>query len=372
MARGFRVGTIFGIRITIDYTWFVVFVFFAWSLAFGYFPARHPGFDRAAYVVMGVISSFLLFACVLAHELSHSYVSNRLGVRVDEITLFIFGGVAHLSGEPQDPMAELKIALAGPFASVVLAGAFWLAARLVGNAVNPLVAAILSYLAMINIVLVVFNMIPGFPLDGGRVLRAVWWRMSGNLAAATRAASAAGKGFALLLIIFGAVQILTGNIAGLWSIFIGVFLQQAAGSGYEQLLIKQALEGVKVKDLMSTDVVTIDENVSVAEAVDGYFLTHHYASFPVVSMGRPKGLLMLAPIRELPRDRWPSTRVADVMMSIDPEKMLAPDSPALDALLRMFNEGAGRLLVVEAGLLVGVISRRDIMKMMEFKAGLKG
>lgn len=372
MARGLRVGTIFGIRITIDYTWFIVFVFFAWSLAFGYFPARHPGFDKAAYVIMGLVSSLLLFVCVLVHELSHSYVSNRLGVKVDEITLFLFGGVAHLSGEPQDPVVELKIALAGPFASAALAGGFWLAARLVGGMINPMVAVTLSYLAMINIVLVVFNMIPGFPLDGGRVLRALWWLKSGNLVRATRVASAAGKGFAFLLIILGTVQMLTGNLAGLWSIFIGVFLQQAAGSSYEQLLIKQTLEGVKVRDLMSTDVVTIEEGVSVAEAVDEYFLKHHYASFPVVSMGRPVGLLMLAPIRELPRDQWPTARAADVMMRFDPEKMLAPDAPALDALLRMFNEGSGRLIVLDAGRLVGVISRRDILKMMEFKVGLKG
>lgn len=372
MSRGLKVGRIFGIKITLDYTWFIVFVFFAWSLAFGYFPAKYPGLDRAAYLIMGVVSSFLLFACVLAHEISHSYVSNALGVRVSEITLFIFGGVAHLSEEPQDPIVELKIALAGPAASVVLAVIFRLAAGLTEGVVNPLVTAILSYLSMINVVLVVFNMIPGFPLDGGRVLRALWWFKSGNLARATAIATGVGRGFAYLLMLFGGVQMLMGNITGLWSIFIGVFLQQAAGTSYEQLRLKQTLEGVKVRDLMSRDIVTIDEDVSVAEAVDAYFLKHHYTSFPVVSLGRPKGLLMFASIRGLPRDEWPTKRVGEVMIRLEPEDMLGPESSALDALVRMFNEGAGRLIVVEDGRLVGVISRRDILKLMEFKTGLKG
>ncbi|OGQ59602.1 MAG: hypothetical protein A3J24_06615 [Deltaproteobacteria bacterium RIFCSPLOWO2_02_FULL_53_8] len=372
MSRGLRVGSIFGIKITIDYTWFIVLVFFAWSLAFGYFPAKYPDFDKAAYMFMGLVSAVLLFACVLIHEISHSYVSNALGVRVSEITLFIFGGVAHLSEEPQDPVTELKIALAGPLASVVLAAVFWFAAGIANGVVNPLITAILSYLSMINVVLVVFNMIPGFPLDGGRVLRALWWLKSGNLARATAIASGVGRGFAYLLILLGALQVLRGNISGLWSIFIGVFLKQAAGSSYEQLIIKQALEGVKVRDLMSKDIVTIDEGVSVADAVDGYFLKHHYTSFPVVSFGRPTGLLFFASIRGLQKEEWPIKRVAEVMTRLEPADMLGPESAAIDALVRMFNKGAGRLIVVESGRLVGVVSRRDIMKLMEFKAGLRG
>lgn len=370
--RGIRIGRILGIRISVDYTWFIVFVLFAWSLAFGYFPFRHPGFGKGTYVLMGAVSSLLLFVCVLIHEIAHSYTSNGLGIKVDEITLFIFGGIARISKEPEDAMTELKIAIAGPLASAALAVVFRIAAYLVGSTAYPIAAAVLAYLSMINIVLVVFNMIPGFPLDGGRVFRALWWYKTGNLVEATKIASKTGKGFALLLIFFGVVQMLSGNFTGLWSIFIGIFLQQAAGSSYEQLVMQQTLEGVRVGDLMSRDVATIDEGVTVVEAVDAYFLKHHYASFPVVSLGRPVGLLLLTPIRELDRDKWPVTRVSEVMERLKPEELLVPDAPALDALVKMMNEGAGRLVVAEAGVLVGIISRRDILKVMQFKAGLKG
>lgn len=371
MSRGLKVGRIFGIRITVDYTWFIVFVFFSWSLAFGYFPVKYPEFDKIAHLVMGVASAFLLFVCVLAHEISHSYVSNALGVRVSEITLFIFGGIAHLSEEPKEPAVELKIAIAGPLASLALAALFWFAAYVTGAMGFPMITAVFTYLSMINVVLVVFNMIPGFPLDGGRVLRAIWWLKSKNLARATRIASMTGRGFAYLLIALGAVQMLMGNISGLWSIFMGVFLQQAAGRSYEQLIVKQALEGVKVGDVMSKDIVTIDMDTSVAEAVDDYFLKRHYASFPVVSLGQPKGILMFSSIRALPKEQWPTKRVSEVMTRLDPQDMLTPDSSALDALVRMLNDGEGRLIVTEAGRIAGIISRRDILKLMEFKAVVK-
>ncbi|MBI5562395.1 MAG: site-2 protease family protein [Deltaproteobacteria bacterium] len=371
MSRGIRVGRIFGITISVDYTWFIVFALFAWSLASGYFPYRHPGFGKGEYVVMGVVSSFLLFACVLIHEISHSYVSNRLGVKVDEIMLFIFGGVARLTREPDDPVVELKIALAGPLASAVLAVMFRVAASVAGSGASPFLGAILSYLAMINVVLLVFNMIPGFPLDGGRVLRALWWMKTGGLTAATRVASRVGKAFAVVLIVLGVIQVLTGNFTGFWSIFIGVFLRQAAGSSYEELVVKQMLDGVKVGDLMSREVVTMDESVTVAEAVEEYFFKHHYASYPVVSLGRPVGLLTLAQVRGLPREEWAATRVGGAMRKLAPEDLLSPDSPALDALVKMTNDGAGRLIVAEAGSIAGIISRRDIMKVMEFRSGLK-
>ncbi len=372
MARGIKLFKILGIRISIDYTWFIIFVVFAWSLAFGYFPFKLPGLGRWTYLLMGFISSLLLFICVLIHELSHSYTANRLGLDIKEITLFIFGGVAQLTKEPEDARVELKIAIAGPAASLVLAILFWAASRLVDKALYPGVYSILSYLSLINLVLLVFNMIPGFPLDGGRVFRAVWWARTGDLNRATRVASNIGKGFAIFLIIFGFFQIITGNfVGGLWSVLIGVFVQQAAESGYRQLLIKNALEGVKVKDLMSRGVISVKEDITLTEAVENYFFKYHFVSFPVTSGSRVVGLLALHNVRDVDRDKWGGTYVRDVMFKIGEDDVLSPEAGAMEALTKMMSDRFGRFPVLDKGELVGIISRRDIMKMLELKEGLR-
>lgn len=372
MGKGIRVLKVLGIQVSIDYTWFIVFVLFAWSLAYGYFPFRNPGLGTGTYLFMGTLSAVLLFVCVLIHELSHSYTANRLGLDIKEITLFIFGGVAQLTKEPEDAKTELKIAIAGPAASLVLAAAFWVAARAVDGLVSPLVDSILGYLALINLVLLVFNMIPGFPLDGGRVFRAIWWLRTGDLNRATQVASTIGKGFALFLIVTGFMQIFVGNFTGgLWSVLIGVFVQQAAESGYQQVLIRSALEGLKVKDIMSRPVVTVEEGATVTDAVENYFFKYHFASFPVRSNGHVAGLLTLNNVRALEREKWPMTRVAEVMQRLAPEEVLSPETSALDALSRMLGNNAGRFPVVDGGELVGIISRRDIVKMLEFKSELK-
>ncbi|MBI5493004.1 MAG: site-2 protease family protein [Deltaproteobacteria bacterium] len=371
MARGIRLFKVLGIQISIDYTWFIVFVLFAWSLAFGYFPFRSPGLDRGVYILMGVVSAILLFACVLIHEISHSYTANRIGLDIKEITLFIFGGVAQLTKEPEDAMSELKIAIAGPLASGVLAVIFWAASQLVNGEIYPIPHAILSYLALINLVLIIFNMIPGFPLDGGRVLRAIWWARTGDIGAATRIASRIGKGFAIFLIIMGFLQIFMGNFTGgLWSVLIGVFVQQAAESGYQQVVLKKALEGLKVKDLMSRGVVTIGGESTVNEAVENFFFKYHFISFPVTSDNHVSGLLTLNDVRAVEKERWGKVRVSDVMEKLGPDDILKPEDTAMDALNKMVGFNHGRFPVVENGRLVGIISRRDIMKTLEFKSGL--
>ncbi|MEK7680076.1 MAG: site-2 protease family protein, partial [Deltaproteobacteria bacterium] len=274
MTRGIRLFRISGIRITLDYTWFIVFVVFAWSLSYGYFPFNEPGLGRTAYILMGVSSSLLLFACVLVHELAHSITSNRLGLSVKNITLFIFGGVAELTKEPDDPKTELKIAVAGPIASAALALFFYFLSKGLSGTLPATFLAVFKYLAFVNIVIAAFNLIPGFPLDGGRILRAIWWARTKDIKSATRAASMIGRGFALFLILTGFAQIFMGNIiGGLWSVMIGVFLQQAAQSGYKELMIKTTLEGLMVRDVMSTKVISMEEDITVAEAVERYFLT---------------------------------------------------------------------------------------------------
>lgn len=251
MTRGIKLFKILGIQISLDYTWFIVFSLVSWSLAQGYFPITVPGLGLLTYIFIGSISAFLLFVCVLIHEVSHSYTSNKLGLDIKEITLFVFGGVAQLTKEPDDPITELKIAVAGPSASIVLAAIFWFLTKLgEAFAMYPVLIAVFEYLAMINIILVVFNMIPGFPLDGGRVLRAIWWKKTGDIKRATHIASWIGKGFAIILIFFGFIQIFSGKfINGLWMIFIGMFLKQAADNSYRQLLIKRNIERITHSEL---------------------------------------------------------------------------------------------------------------------------
>lgn len=376
MARGIKIFKVLGIQISLDYTWFIVFVLFAWSLSYGYFPFRLPGLGGGTYLMMGVLSALLLFACVLIHEISHSYTANRLGMDIHEITLFIFGGVAQLTKEPEDAKTELKIAIAGPAASLVLALLFYGAAAVVDKTAHPLIDSVLAYLALINVVLLAFNMIPGFPLDGGRIFRAIWWWRTGDLNRATKVASNIGKGFALFLIVTGFMQIFVGNfVGGLWFVFIGVFVQQAAESGYQQVVIKRALAGLKVKDIMTKPVITVDESSSVSDAVENYFFKYHHASFPVRSDGHVSGLLTLNNVRALEKDKWNETRVADVMHRLGPEDTMSPEDSAIDALAKMMANGnngnLGRFPVIQEGNLVGIISRRDIMKMLEFRAGLE-
>jgi Zn-dependent protease/predicted transcriptional regulator len=367
---GIRLFKVLGIRISIDYTWFIVFFLFAWSLAYGYFPQRAPGLAPPSYILMGAVSSFLLFVCVLIHELAHSYTANRLGLDIREITLFIFGGVAHLTKEPEDAKTELKIAVAGPLASLFLAGFFYLLKE-AAPAIRG-VSDVLGFLAFINLVLLVFNMIPGFPLDGGRVLRALWWGRTGDIKKATRLASQIGKAFAVFLIVFGFLQIVSGAfIQGLWAILIGAFLQHAAESSYRQLLMKLSLEGVTVGDIMTKTVVTVEDSITLEKAVRDYFFNYHFMSFPAVCEGAVVGLITLNHVRTTPREKWPATLVRDVMERITPDMTLAPATSALHALSKMAVEGRGRYTVFEKGKLVGILSRRDVMKIMEFKAELE-
>src|SRR3990172_9596019 len=337
MGRGIKLFRILGIQISLDYTWFIVFGLVAWSLAQGYFPVTIPGLGVFTYIIVGVVSAFLLFACVLIHELSHSYTSNRLGLNVKEITLFIFGGVAQLTKEPDDPVTELKIAVAGPAASIALAFIFWVLKHpLDALSLYPVLSAMFGYLAMINMVLVVFNMIPGFPLDGGRILRAVWWKKTADIQKATQVASRVGKGFAVLLILFGFLQIFLGNfIGGLWMVFIGMFLQQAAESSYKQLLVKKTLEKIKVADAMTMDVVTIREEMRLSDVMDEYFFKYHFVGFPVLSGGRTVGILTLNQVRAVERDRWAETTVKGAMVELGPGEVLNPSEGALEAFARL-------------------------------------
>ncbi|VAW35581.1 hypothetical protein MNBD_DELTA02-573 [hydrothermal vent metagenome] len=390
MTRGIKLFRIIGIRINLDFSWFVAFALFAWSLGFGYYPQSVPKLSQSAYMVMGGISSLLIFICVLIHELAHSAVGNRLGLNIKEITLFIFGGVAHLNEEPKQAMTEFKVAIAGPIASGILALIFYgmqmLATGMaapdptmagiatVGEAssVYPAVISMLGLLARINLLLLVFNIIPGFPLDGGRILRALWWAKSGDIKTATKVASSIGKSFALFLIFMGILDLLSGNtIQGIWMLIIGLFLQQAADASYKELENKVTLEGVPVSKIMSTNVISLTEDQILSETIEKIFFTHHFISFPVVKNDVAVGLLTLNDVRAIPKEDWQKTTVGEAMKRLTANMMFYPKDDAETALKRMLADGVGRYPVVDDhGRLVGIVSRRDIMKTMELKKTL--
>jgi Zn-dependent protease/predicted transcriptional regulator len=372
MMKGVKLFRVLGIQISLNYTWFIVFGLIVWSLASGYFPYHYPGLSRSAHWMMGFLGAVFLFLSVLAHEVTHSYIAKKEGMDVSEITLFIFGGVSQLTKEPEDPQKELKVAIGGPASSLVLALVFWILSK----ATSPfpdllLYTGLLNYLAFINLALAVFNLIPGFPLDGGRVLRAIYWRKTNNLRKATQIASEAGKWVGVGIILLGLFWILAGNlIGGFWFVIIGIFLRSAAEGGYQQAVMKGALEGVKLKELMSRGVISVQPSLPIDRLVEDFYLTYKHNTYPVIDSDRIIGIITLKQVKEVPRSQWVEKTVRDVMMPLREDITLDPDGEAVDALQKMIRSGEGRLPVVKEGKAVGMISRRDILNLLEIKTDL--
>ena len=374
MGGGIRLGRLLGIPIFIHSSWFIALWVLSWSLAVAYYPEEFPGLGPSTYWGMGIISALLLFGSVLVHELGHALTARRYGVRTRNITLFMFGGVAQIAAEPPTADAELAIAAAGPATSYVLAGLFWLLDRLItGTALG----AIVGYLAFINLLLATFNLIPGFPLDGGRVLRAVLWRRSGDLEQATRIASQSGQVVAAIIIGLGLLQMFRGAfVGGLWLILIGWFLQSAAQAGYQQVVLRRALGGVRVGDIMTRELHTIDPNLTVEEAITDFFIPLKHGGFPVVYGDRLVGVVTLQDVRDVPKEARAEQRVRDVMTPQANLKTVRPTTTAYEAFMRLGQEQIGRLLVVDdGGSLVGILTRSDLLHVIrlytEFGGNLK-
>ena len=361
MGNSFQIGKIAGISIRIDYTWFVVFALVALSLGGRYFPQAYPGWPPMTHWVMGIITALIFFSSVLAHELAHSLVSKARGVPVHSITLFIFGGVARISDEPKSPGSEFLMALAGPATSVgigVIFGAIYLATK---NSRTPLtaLAALLSY---INLVVAVFNLIPGFPLDGGRILRSIVWKITGNLRKATRIASGLGRIVAYLLILLGVLRALSGNwFNGIWIAFIGWFLLNAASSSYRQLAVREMLQGVKVSAVMTSDCPRLPGGLTIQELVDEYILRTTHRCFPVVDNGNILGIITMHIVKEIPREQWAVMRVEEAMTPFGEMKTVRPDDDLYTVMRQMTEEGMDQLPVVEDGQLMGMISRDSLV-----------
>lgn len=371
IGRGILLGRVLGIPIRIDYSWILIVLLITASMAVG-FGQDFPYLSMPSLVSLGLTAAMLLFGSVLAHELSHAVVARRNQVGIRGITLFVFGGAAEMIDEPPNAGAELRIAAAGPAMSLFLAALFFGLYRAGLGAVPLPLVALAETLAGLNLLLVAFNLVPGFPLDGGRVLRALLWGIWGKLSAATRVSAGVGSLFGGMVILMGVLWIVAfGNlIGGLWFIFIGIFLRSAAGTSYQQLLIRRALEGVRARDLMTREVTVVPEQMSIAEAVDNLILPTGLSELPVVDHGRFVGMLHLASIRARDSATWATLTASDVMSREILADALSPDDEALKV-LAILGSQERMLPVVDGGILLGVVTRRDVLRRLQIRMELR-
>jgi len=370
MPGTFRIGKIAGIDIDIHVSWIIILVLLTVSLATGWFPQLYPGWSTATYWLIAFLSSLLLFVSVLLHELAHSLVARRRGLPVKSITLFIFGGVSNIEREPQSPGVEFQIAFVGPLTSLVIGAiCFLLQVPLRGS--NSPLEGILFYLAVTNILLGVFNLIPGFPLDGGRVLRSIVWRLTGNLRQATRVATLTGQIIAYLFILLGIWIFFVGDILdGIWLGFIGWFLLSAAQSANAQGMLTSVLRGVTVGEVMNPKPATVPADISLQQLVDAYFLPRGLRYALVMQTDRLLGLITLGDIRHIPREQWGQVPVSTAMIPLSRLHVVTPQQSLSDVLPLMAGRDVNQLPVVENGALVGILSRDAIVHYMEVRRSL--
>jgi Zn-dependent protease/CBS domain-containing protein len=368
-----RLGRILGIPVRIHYTLWLVFLLIAWSLAYGYMPREYPGLDAVTYWTIGIVSAFLLFLSVLLHELAHSYVARRNGLPIARITLFFFGGVSEMLEEPKNPRLEVKMAAAGPLISFLIAAGF-AAGWYLSLAVSGWVAltATLRYAAMINALLGAFNLLPAFPLDGGRVLRGTIWSRSRSLLGATTTATRIGEVFAYAMMFGGFAAIFFGDfVNGVWFLFLGWFLMSGAQTSKNQTVISEALAGLKVSDIMTRDVISVPPEMTIQHLVSEYFLVRTHGGYPVVANATLLGIITLQCVRVLPRDKWNDTTVREVMVSCERTVTIEPQAAASDAMTKMARQKVGRLLVTTTdNRLLGILTNGDLTRAIQVRMEL--
>lgn len=364
---GLRIARVFGVPVYVHFSWLVILGLITWTLATGYFPAHYPDLPASSYWLKGLVASLLFFVSILLHELGHALVALRHGIGIRSITLFIFGGVAQMEKDAEDGWTEFKIAAIGPVVSLALAGLFQLAASL-----EPLGGsgrAVAQYLALINLVLAIFNLVPAFPLDGGRLLRGLLWKRVGKLAA-TRMAAGAGSFFAFFLIVSGAFSLLRGDaVGGIWYVLIGWFLKDAAAGAYQGVRLDETLQGVAVRDAMLSEVATLPAHISLADAARDHFLHTGYGGFPVLRGEAVVGLLCLRDVLRFPPDERETTSVQAAMAPVDAAITIEPGAPLIQAMAKM-SRGAGRLLVMEQGRLVGLLTMSAVVRQLRVREQL--
>jgi Zn-dependent protease len=353
-------GRILGIPIGVDYSWFLIFALLTWSLATSYFPAEFTNWPATEYWIVGAVTVIFMFGSVLLHELGHSIVALRYKIPVRSITLFIFGGVAQIGAEPPSAKSEFWIAIAGPMVSFALALFFGLLQTIVGS-LAPLLA-IAKYLAYINGALGLFNLIPGFPLDGGRVFRAVLWGTTHSLRRATLIAANVGRFIAYLFILFGVWQIFTGNFGnGLWIAFIGWFLESAASSQIHQQTIHDLLAGHHVADAMRRDYTSILPDTTLEQLINQHILGSGQRSLVVKQDDRIVGLLTLHNVKAIPSSNWLTTTATQVMIPMAKMKWIRPEAELAEALGEMDRDGVNQLPVMSGDQILGMLGRDDVI-----------
>jgi Zn-dependent protease len=366
MKATFRLGKILGIQIGVHYSWLFIFVLLTWSLASTYYPLNYPEFSATTSWMLGALSSLMLFASVLAHELGHSIVAQRRGIPVKSITLFIFGGAATITKEAETPGAEFSMAITGPAVSFLLAGIFWLIYLVVGDT-SQIIGAVALYLATINAVLGVFNMVPGFPLDGGRVFRSFLWATTKDFRRATRIATYTGQGFAYFLIIGGIGFALLGALQGLWLALIGWFLSNAASATYRQTVVTELLREGRVKDIMATDFKSVPPDISLQQALHDYIMQYSQHALLVVRGQKLEGLLTMTDIKMKSRGQWSSVLVNEVMTKAGELKTVSPED-GLNTVIHLMESGdLNQLPVMSGQKLVGLISRSELIRYIKFQ-----
>lgn len=385
MNRGIKIGKVFGIQIAIDTSWLLILVLTTWNLSTA-FGELQPDWGNPLRWSLALIASLLFFVSVLLHELAHSLVARAKGIPVRRITLFLFGGVSNIQKEPDSPQAEFLMAIVGPLTSIALGLALSVVAGLTVGSVriavsDPLQAArqltplttLLMWLGSVNVIVGLFNLVPGFPLDGGRVLRSILWAVQGDLRQATRWATAVAHGIAWTMIVGGIamvfglrVPILGEGVAnGLWLSFIGWFLNNAASTSYQRVVIQDVLEGVSVSQIMRTDPPTISAGLSVDELVHGHVMRMDDYAFPVMQQDRFVGLVTLKDVRKVSRDRWPDVPVQQIMTPRAELETTHPDEQAAEALNVLTRSEYRQLPVLDETGLRGLLRRRDLIKWMQ-------
>lgn len=367
--RSIPLFKILGFEIRVDLSWLILAALIVWSLATGLFPQFYKDLPRLSYWWMGVAGALGLFLSIVIHELAHSLIARRYGISMKSITLFIFGGVAEMNHDPPSPGAEFWMAFVGPIASAVLSAMMFFTMTWVQTQGWPsAVFGVFSYIAWLNLALAVFNLVPAFPLDGGRILRSMLWRWKKDLRWATSVAANVGSVLGIVLMALGVISLFRGNfMGGLWWLMIGFFVRMAAQGSYQQMLARSVFNNVKVRDVMTQDAIVVSRSLSLEEFVQDYVYQHHYQVYPVASFGRFTGCVSVNAVSRVPRNEWPHSTIGSVAEPCGPDTTIGPDESAEEALAVMKRTGNSGLLVVEGDQLAGVVSLEDMLKLLSVK-----
>lgn len=367
-----KIGKIRGINIKINYSWFLIFFFVTWSLANNYLPGQYPNKPNNFYWTIGLVSAFSLYLSILVHELAHSAIAQGEGLEINNITLHFFGGVSQIREESTNPKTEAYMAIAGPLTSIVIGGVLLVINSVLGSGLPDTFEAVIMYSGYVNLGLALFNLIPAYPMDGGRVLRAILWNRNENLIKSTRTATTVSNLISLLFMGSGFFNIFsTGTLDGLWLVFIGLFINGSSKMGLSQTIISEALGEMTVKEIMTTEVKTVDPDVTIQEVIDNWFSVFKHQGYPVTLNDELVGIITLEDVRDVESKERTSVTVRDIMKKKDELVITHPDEKASDALMKIATRDVGRLPVMENGSLVGILTRSDISKTIQMKTELQ-